>query len=1128
MRKNLKFLFAVAAVLCGQSVSALDFTHLASTKPSGGESAPLLIDGNQETKWGEGHNNGSVSYIVFKASMAVKPASYTLTIANDTHNSKGRNWMTWRIYAANFDNDADATKDADAWVLIDSKQDITAAQFPVDEQYQKTKFNVSGTVGDYYEYFKIEVIDIVSSGNYMQMGEFEFTDYEEMNKFYFYTAKLNQAKQLDTTALPEDDPLVAEYNGLLDAFSPALTAARKASDYTAVEAMYAQILTVGEAIKAIADGAEFITLEGYTDWGDGQPEHLTDGNHSSKWGLNIPEGGASVVFRATNAVLPYYYTLITGNDTQSYKGRNWKNWKIYGANFESLADAKSDSEAWVLLDERENIGQDLLPAKNNYAAPFSFTEEIAEAYYYFKVEVTAAYSGGSVQMNEIILGTEEEFEAQKQAYLEELSEYVVPASATAEEKAAYKATIADVEKAIPESILAAYVAATDLQKSLFSYKQKNGVYQIECAADLDGLATVVNGGEEEVDAVLVNDIDAAGYNIATIGFGGKRFKGTFDGQGHTICNYKAVSEVSDQFALFGTIENATIKNVMMKGAYVVGDVNIAALVGQAINSTIECCAVVDSYLEGRDHTGSIAGDVRDNTIFRNNYSNAEVYSREYQAGGMIGTIIGGTIENNLFLGKVSCEYSNGTGLVSLVDGDANPNVFKNNAIFMSTIDAPDAHALTNTAGRGGICTFENNYTLDKCLYNGGYYGLTNPNDENGGQVDWIEATTKSFYAETLGWDMEGTWKFLYGGLYPILYYMEYDGPTDLAIDVNEEGYSTFAVPVDIDFSQLTNLYAYAVKDNGSYVKTIPVTQARHGEAVLLSKADFYAETPVKDDETTGEETDAPQAAEENGITIDGNVITIVNAGVQPGATVLVDMNQQGWKNREVVSEVKFLGGTVSFSKTGKSNDAAFYVVPEGVRMYANNVLTIASSYGEIAKVVITCDQYEGVDYVGNEGRTVEYDPQAITLTNTYDEEVGGVQLRVKTIEITYSGEGPQAVPFSSVEVEANPDNDLIGAFEDIEADGTQYMFCKVNDVLGFYCVEPQTFIPAGKGYLQDEAADEESGVKLFNFKQNTETGIATLPTEGAKQSSVIYDLTGRRVEKATKGIYIINGKKVLK
>ena len=52
-----------------------------------------------------------------------------------------------------------------------------------------------------------------------------------------------------------------------------------------------------------------------------------------------------------------------------------------------------------------------------------------------------------------------------------------------------------------------------------------------------------------------------------------------------------------------------------------------------------------------------------------------------------------------------------------------------------------------------------------------------------------------------------------------------------------------------------------------------------------------------------------------------------------------------------------------------------------------------------------------------------------------------------------------------------------------------------------------------------------SGVKSLNFDFGG-TAIKSIATETTE--SAVYDLTGRRVEKATKGIYIINGKKVLK
>ena len=49
----------------------------------------------------------------------------------------------------------------------------------------------------------------------------------------------------------------------------------------------------------------------------------------------------------------------------------------------------------------------------------------------------------------------------------------------------------------------------------------------------------------------------------------------------------------------------------------------------------------------------------------------------------------------------------------------------------------------------------------------------------------------------------------------------------------------------------------------------------------------------------------------------------------------------------------------------------------------------------------------------------------------------------------------------------------------------------------------------------------ESGVKLFI---GGEDGISSL--DAATEGAVIYDLSGRRVSKTVKGLYIVNGKKV--
>ncbi len=100
-------------------------------------------------------------------------------------------------------------------------------------------------------------------------------------------------------------------------------------------------------------------------------------------------------------------------------------------------------------------------------------------------------------------------------------------------------------------------------------------------------------------------------------------------------------------------------------------------------------------------------------------------------------------------------------------------------------------------------------------------------------------------------------------------------------------------------------------------------------------------------------------------------------------------------------------------------------------------------------------------------------------------------------------------------------NNLFGVKEPFEADGTQYVLAQKDGVVGFYQAEPGTIIAAGKAYIQFS-----SGVKGFTF--NTETGIDAVQSAQSIDQSEVYDLSGRRVEKVQKGMYIINGKKVLK
>lgn len=161
-------------------------------------------------------------------------------------------------------------------------------------------------------------------------------------------------------------------------------------------------------------------------------------------------------------------------------------------------------------------------------------------------------------------------------------------------------------------------------------------------------------------------------------------------------------------------------------------------------------------------------------------------------------------------------------------------------------------------------------------------------------------------------------------------------------------------------------------------------------------------------EATGGTPDTPSKpdtpATKDGITIDGTTVTLSNAAATTtGASVELDLNAAGLVNQAAVETVKFSdGSTVTFDANGQENGPKFYTNTKGVRVYANNKL-IFKGIKKIKQIVMTCDSYNGTNYVGNATATIEFSGTTATYTNLFTETTGGgVQLRVKTIKIVYS------------------------------------------------------------------------------------------------------------------------------
>lgn len=98
-----------------------------------------------------------------------------------------------------------------------------------------------------------------------------------------------------------------------------------------------------------------------------------------------------------------------------------------------------------------------------------------------------------------------------------------------------------------------------------------------------------------------------------------------------------------------------------------------------------------------------------------------------------------------------------------------------------------------------------------------------------------------------------------------------------------------------------------------------------------------------------------------------------------------------------------------------------------------------------------------------------------------------------------------------------------GDYDETTGEATIYVLNKVDDTLGFYPLNAGKTLAAGKCYIKIEGA---SGVKFIGFNIDDATGINAIIND-AIIDGAIYNLSGQRVNNPTKGIYIVNGKKIL-
>ena len=215
--------------------------------------------------------------------------------------------------------------------------------------------------------------------------------------------------------------------------------------------------------------------------------------------------------------------------------------------------------------------------------------------------------------------------------------------------------------------------------------------------------------------------------------------------------------------------------------------------------------------------------------------------------------------------------------------------------------------------------------------------------------------------------------------------------------------------------------------------------------------------------------------------------------------------------------------------------------------------TYASKIGQYATIVDKSNVYEGAEIAlsGTDGthyfttfssdKAVEFVDATVYTVGVNENklslnEVKGNQVPANIGVLVQSNETNAMYVYieSAPAIEGNllrasvTEQTTTGADDTKEYKYYMLSYNKDNENLGFYWGENDGAAftsKAGRAYLAVEKTNEVAAVKGFSLS-DMETGISQV-CGSAANNGVIYDLQGRRVERAVRGLYIMNGRKVM-
>ena len=274
-----------------------------------------------------------------------------------------------------------------------------------------------------------------------------------------------------------------------------------------------------------------------------------------------------------------------------------------------------------------------------------------------------------------------------------------------------------------------------------------------------------------------------------------------------------------------------------------------------------------------------------------------------------------------------------------------------------------------------------------------------------------------------------------------------------------------------------------------------------------------------------------------------NLGKYLKTGTAPAASTIVDVMDQGYKytltvndfaeitikdgNNKVLRTESLSNGKASVNQwtqgsTNMNTDATWYIIPaESIDV----TLTATDASGAWATTYLPfgVDMPTGLEAYAVTAAAAPAGSENGTATLT---KVTSVPANEGVI-LKATAAGTHTLTINKDASWTVTDNKLAGVNAGAAVNEAAYILAKVDEVIGLHTVELADGAwtsKANKAYLLASVFTAGAPFLMFDFG-NTD---AIKGIEAEKNNGAIYDLSGRRVKAATKGIFIINGKKVIK